>query len=128
MEPRERIAFLSSRAINESATAAELDELCVLLQQYPDSELPAPLEDLLQTAPPVSYDNAHWDTIASRVGGGRPSYYSNCSNAPPSLDVGGGGHRFGHCRRKLPAYPANSTRFACRSETNRATGNYAGRQ
>lgn len=67
MEPRERIAFLSSRAINESATAAELDELCVLLQQYPDSELPAPLEDLLQTAPPVSYDTAHWDTIASRV-------------------------------------------------------------
>lgn len=74
MTSRERFAFLAARSVDRSATAAELEELCELLKTAPAEEL----EALLPDAPPVHYDAAHWDGIASRIlAADKPQYTSD---------------------------------------------------
>lgn len=61
MISRERIAYLVNQAAQHTATAAELEELCELMKT---EDIPP---QLLTDAPPVSYDAAHWDNIASNI-------------------------------------------------------------
>ncbi|UYQ92636.1 FecR domain-containing protein [Chitinophaga horti] len=67
MEPLDRITQLSTRAINRLATAAELEELCLLLQQHPDAALPPQLEKQLLAPPAADYDTIYWDGVADRI-------------------------------------------------------------
>ena len=57
----ERYAYLLKQAAQHSATPAELEELCELLK----TEEIRP--ELLPDMPPVSYDAAHWNNIASNI-------------------------------------------------------------
>jgi ferric-dicitrate binding protein FerR (iron transport regulator) len=57
----ERFAYLLKQAAQHSATTAELEELCELLKKEDISP------ELLPDIPPVSYDTAHWDNIASNI-------------------------------------------------------------
>ncbi|WP_343306859.1 FecR domain-containing protein [Chitinophaga niabensis] len=57
----ERFAYLLKQAAQHSATADELEELGELLKKEEISP------ELLPDMPPVSYDAAHWDNIASNI-------------------------------------------------------------
>lgn len=57
----ERFAYLLKQAAQHSATAAELEELSELLKKEELSP------ELLPDMPPVSYDAAHWDNIATHI-------------------------------------------------------------
>lgn len=57
----ERFAYLLKQAAQHSATADELEELGELLKKEEISP------ELLPDLPPVSYDAAHWDNMASNI-------------------------------------------------------------
>lgn len=67
MTSRERFTYLVNQAVQHSATAAELEELCELLQTAPAADIPPQLEYLLQDVPPVPYNMAHWDNMATKI-------------------------------------------------------------
>lgn len=71
MSIQDRLTYLLGRALNQSATDAELTELSDLIGNDQTGDIARQLEDLLQERlsadPAEDYDTAYWDDVAGRI-------------------------------------------------------------
>lgn len=67
MTIQDRLAYLVSRAVEQTATDAELEELTRLMVEDQTGEVALQVEALLPKTPPGEQDPAHWDEIADRI-------------------------------------------------------------
>lgn len=67
MTLQDRLAYLVGRAVQHTATDAELEELTRLMAEDETGEVALQVESLLPPSLPGNTDPAHWDEIASRI-------------------------------------------------------------
>lgn len=67
MTIQDRLAYLVSRAVEQTATDAELEELTRMMVEDQTGEVALQVEALLPKTAPDEQDPAHWDEIADRI-------------------------------------------------------------
>lgn len=67
MTIQDRLAYLVSRAVEQTATDAELEELTRMMVEDQTGEVALQVEALLPKTTPDEQDPTHWDEIADRI-------------------------------------------------------------